>query len=92
MIDQAFLRNICPQGFDSFTFKPHVGASRGILVAWKGKGLCFLVLKFCRIYFAMSVGMTSTFNNNSWILTTIFAPFTPAGKRNFLDLFKHPNA
>jgi len=33
VIDQVFLRNICPQDFDTFVFKPSVGASGGMLVA-----------------------------------------------------------
>jgi len=34
--DSSFIRNICPQQFDSFAFKPSMGASGGILVCWKG--------------------------------------------------------
>jgi exonuclease III len=35
--DSTFIRNICPQHFDSFTFKPSQGASGGILVCWNGR-------------------------------------------------------
>ena len=31
--------------------------------------------------------MTSTLNNNSWILTIVYAPCTQAGKRSFLEWF-----
>lgn len=31
--------------------------------------------------------MTSNLNNNSWILTTVYAPYTQVGKRSFLDWF-----
>jgi exonuclease III len=33
--DLQFLRNVCPTSFDSFEFLPSVGASGGILLAWK---------------------------------------------------------
>jgi hypothetical protein len=63
LIDQAFLRKICPQGFDSFTFKPSNGASGEILVAWKGA--LFSSLQIFQNDFAILVEMTSTINNNS---------------------------
>jgi len=34
--DALFLKKICPSGFDSFEVLPSVGASGGILIAWKG--------------------------------------------------------
>lgn len=34
--DASFLKKICPTSFDCFDFLPSVGASGGILVAWKG--------------------------------------------------------
>jgi hypothetical protein len=83
----ALLRNIYPLGFDSYTFKPSVGASRGILVAWKGA--LFSSTQIFQNDFVVSMEMTSIFNNNSWILTSVYAPYTPAGKRSFLEWFKH---
>lgn len=32
--------------------------------------------------------MTSNINNSSWVLTTMYAPCTPVGKRTFLERFK----
>lgn len=87
VIDQTFIRNICPQGFDSFVYKPSVGASGGILVAWKGAS--FSGVEVFQNEFAISVEMTSMINNNSWVLTTVYAPCTPAGKRVFLDWFRN---
>jgi hypothetical protein len=33
--DAAFIRKICPATFDRFELLPSVGASGGILIAWK---------------------------------------------------------
>jgi hypothetical protein len=38
--------------------------------------------------FAISVEFTSKINNDSWLLTAIYAPCTPAGKREFLEWFR----
>lgn len=87
VIDQIFLRNICPQGFDAFAYKPAVGASGGILTIWKSA-----VFKGVEVFqndFALSVQMTSSHNNSSWLLTTIYAPCTCHGKRSFLEWFRN---
>lgn len=34
-MDLAFIKNVCPASFDLFEFLPSVGASGGLLVAWK---------------------------------------------------------
>jgi len=34
--DSAYLRKFCPPMFDQFCFIPSVGASGGMIVAWKG--------------------------------------------------------
>jgi hypothetical protein len=38
--------------------------------------------------FAISVEFTSRLNIESWLLTTVYAPYTPAGKRIFLEWFR----
>jgi exonuclease III len=35
--DILFIKLFCPPSFDSFCFIPSIGASGGILVAWKGE-------------------------------------------------------
>ena len=81
IIDQVFLKNICPHGFDSFVLKPSTRALGGILIAWKGT--LFAETEIFQNDFAISVEMRSALNNSSWILTTIYAPCTPSGKRAF---------
>lgn len=55
-------------------------------MAWKGT--LFSGLEVFQNDYAISVEMTSNLNNNCWILTTIYAPCTPIGKRTFLNWFK----
>jgi hypothetical protein len=57
-----------------------------MLVAWKGAS--FHGVQIFQNEYAISLEMTSTLNNNSWILTTIYAPCTHDGKRSFLEWFK----
>lgn len=37
--------------------------------------------------YAISIEFTSLLSNENWILTSIYAPCTPAGKVNFLNWF-----
>jgi hypothetical protein len=64
--DALFLKKICPSGFDNFEVLPSVGASGGILIAWKGS-----VFEGAKIFcnnFALSVQFSSRLNNSSWVL------------------------
>jgi len=85
--DTAFLRNICPPDFDRFEYLPSVGASGGILTAWKSK-LFSGELIFSNEH-AISVQMSSMHNNDSWLLTNVYAPCTDEGKRQFVNWFKN---
>lgn len=87
LFDISFIRNLCPLSFDSFQFKPSVGALGGILIIWKGS--IFSGVEVFQNEFAISMEFTSKFNNESWILTTVYAPCTPSGKRLFLEWFKN---
>lgn len=82
-----FLRNIYPPQFDEYKFLPSVGASGGILVAWKNS--VFTGNLIFSNTFAISVEFTSLHNNESWVLTSVYDPCTPAGKREFLDWFEN---
>jgi hypothetical protein len=55
-------------------------------VAWKGS--LFNGIEIFQNDFAILMEMISNINNSSWVLTTIYAPCTPTGKRAFLDWFK----
>lgn len=55
-------------------------------MAWKGAS--FHGVQIFQNEYAISLEMTSTLNNNSWILTPIYAPCTHDGKRSFLEWFK----
>ncbi|KAJ1283813.1 hypothetical protein BS78_03G155500 [Paspalum vaginatum] len=86
-IVHLFIRNICPVTFNKFEFVPSMGASGGMLVAWKGN-LFDGELVFPN-NFAMSLEFTSLVNDASWRLTNIYAPCTADGKRGFLDWFEN---
>ena len=84
--DINFIRNLCPLDFDSLEFLPSVGASGGILVVWKSNAsMGQLIFKNS---YAISIEFTSKINNDSWVLTTVYAPCTPIGKKEFLEWFR----
>lgn len=84
--DSAFIRKICPASFDSFEILPSVGASGGILIAWKGS-LFIGQQTFCND-FAVSVRFTTRADNTSWTLTCVYGPCTPEGKISFMNWLK----
>lgn len=84
--DLSFLRNVCPTGFDSFECLPSVGASGGILIAWKST-LFREELLFSN-EFAQSVEFISLHNDARWILTCVYGPCTADRKRTFIEWFK----
>jgi len=86
-IDLSFIRNICPQAFDSFVFRPSLGASGGIVVIWKSA--IFSGTEIFQNEFAISTEFTSRINDESWVLRTVYAPCTSNGKRDFLEWFKN---
>lgn len=84
--DINYIKNFCPANFDLFEFLPSVGASGGILVAWKSSA--FLGQLVFSNGYAISIEFISKLSNETWLLTTVYAPCTPIGKRAFLDWFK----
>ena len=66
---------------------PSVGASGGILVAWKS---CFFTgFEIFLNEFAISIAFSSQFNNDSWILTSVYGPCDTDGKNAFMDWFEN---
>ena len=80
--DLAFIRKFCPWDFDSFHFLSSIGASG---VIWKSASFTGNPV-FSNAY-ALSIEFTSRHNNDYWLLTTIYAPCTQPGKREFLQWF-----
>ena len=60
--DMQSLKNICPASFDNFVCLPSVGASGGMLVAWKG--VFFEGTLVFQNEFAMSLEFKSLHNEN----------------------------
>jgi len=65
--------------FDCFEFLPSIGASGGILIAWKDS--LFRGNLLFTNDFALSIEFTSLHNNETWILTNVYGPYTPDRKR-----------
>lgn len=81
--DALFIRHFYPPVFDQFEFLPSNGASGGSIIIWKSSIFsCSLVFQN---EYASSVLFSSVHNNATWILTNIYAPCTPSGKRDFID-------
>lgn len=86
ILDLTFIRNVCPPCFDNFEFLPSVGASGGLLIAWKGR-----FFKGKLVFgneFAVSVEFYSQHDNSCWLLTNIYAPCTQEGRSNFIEWLK----
>lgn len=85
--DLSYIRKFCPSQFDDFVFLPSVGASGGTITLWNSS-----VFRGSLIFqnsFATSVQFHSLHNNDSWVLTNIYAPCTPQGKRDFVAWLKN---
>jgi len=85
--DLLFIRKICPSAFDAFDYIPAHGASGGSVIIWKSS--LFLGTKIFQNDFCLSLEMCSKFDDDTWILSNIYAPCTYAGKRDFLRWFKN---
>lgn len=85
--DLAFLKNICPANFNCFEYLPSVGASGGILIAWKG--LLFDGHKIFSNGFGISLEFSSLVDGAQWVLTCVYGPCTVDGKSAFLDWLKN---
>lgn len=85
--DVMYIRQFCPSVFDSFVFLPSVGASGGSIIIWKSSTFSGSLL--FQNSFATSVLLSSLHNNSAWVLTNIYAPCTPAGKKDFVDWFQN---
>lgn len=87
--DSLFVRNFLPPNFDGLVFVPSVGASGGILTAWKTSFLQGTLIFSNDM--AQIIKFTSKLDNSSWNLVNIYAPCTPGGKRDFINWFKDIN-
>jgi len=83
----SYIRKFCPTNFDAFCFLPSVGASGGILVAWKSS--VFTGFEIFQNKFALSVEFTLVHNNDPWILTSVYGPCDADGKETFMSWFEN---
>lgn len=83
IFDDAFLRNICPTGFDRYEYLSSVGASGGCITIWNGSKFNGVV-SFINDY-NISVELTSVHSGAKWILTNIYGPCEHDRKPAFVD-------
>jgi exonuclease III len=84
--DSQFLRKFSPSGFDAFEFLPSIGASGGLVTAWKSS--VFSGHLVFQNSYAITVKLTAKHNDDSWLLTNIYGPCTHDGKRSFIQWLK----
>lgn len=87
--DQLFLRNFCPPGFDAFEILPSIGASGGIITAWRSR--FFSGKLFHQNNFAITVKLTAKHNGDVWFLTNVYGPCIHDGKLEFIQWLKNYN-
>lgn len=78
-----------PPSFDEFLFVPSIGASGGLLVAWKSQ-LFVGILKIVT-GFSIAVEFISKLDDSSWTLLNVYGPCTAEGKREFISWLKNVN-
>lgn len=90
--DLNFIRLFCPP-CDCFEFLPSLGASRGSIILQKSSCLELLssahTVEFFQNSYATTVEFSSLHNGATQLLTNIYVPCTPSGKRDFLQWFQH---
>lgn len=64
-----------------------MGASGGILIAWKGS--IFAGKEVFQNRFAISVEFSSIHNNDHWVLTSVYGPCDEEGKEAFVNWMKN---
>lgn len=83
--DMQFIRKNCPSSFDMFEFLPLVGASRGLLIAWKSSLWGRVVFPNP---FSLSLEFNSRHNGSQWIPINVFVPCILEGKAEFISWLK----
>ena len=72
---------------NAFEFLPSLGASGGVITIWKSR--FFTGFLTFRNEFGISMDFKSLNNDASWILTNVYGPCTPEGKRIFVHWLKN---
>lgn len=81
--DTMYIKKVAPKRFNKFAFAPSVGASGGILMGWNSSIFTGEVKHIMRN--AIIVKFTSTHNDQSWTLVTIYAPCQGEEKQQFIQ-------
>jgi exonuclease III len=84
--DASYIAQFYGPSFDNFSFLPSRGNSGGIFIAWKS--FVFSGQLLFQNDFPISIELISKHNEDSWVLTSVYAPCLAKGKKNFLDWFQ----
>jgi len=84
--DRAFLYKILPSQFDDFIFSPSVGASGGLLIAWKSN--LFSATFRLGASFALAADFHSKIDDTCCSILNVYAPCTEEGRADFVDWIK----
>jgi len=87
--NSEFLRKFSPYSYDAFEFLPSVGASGGLITAWKSN--VFNGQLVFQNGFSITVKLTAKHNGDTWFLTNVYGPCTQDAKRDFIQWLKQYN-
>lgn len=79
------MRKFCPKDFEKFIYHHSNGASNGLLIIWQSSK--FVGEPMIHNEHALTIRLSSTLSNQTWVLTSIYAPCTMEGKRALLQWF-----
>ena len=77
--DHSFIRKFAPKRFDQFAYSPSQGNSGGILIGWNSSIFTGQIIHNLR--YAITIKFTSSHNNETWTLTSVYGPLSRSGKR-----------
>jgi hypothetical protein len=76
------IRKFCPKRYNNFAYSPSRGASGGIIVLWNASVFSGVLVEVQR--FGLIVKFTSSHNNASWTLVSVYGPCQGIERDNFV--------
>jgi exonuclease III len=82
VFDWKLIRKFCPKRYNNFVYSPSRGASGGIMVLWNASVFSGVLVEVqC---FGLIVKFTSSHNNASWTLVSVYGPCQGIERDNFV--------
>jgi exonuclease III len=82
VFDWKLIRIFCPKRYNNFAYSPSRGASGGIIVLWNASVFSGVLVEVQR--FGLIVKFTSSHNNASWTLVSVYGPCQGIERDNFV--------